>query len=93
MRPFSLGEYHQSKMRARLPRTATEGASSAVTSFWSRVGMLSCPGLFLVLSRLSRDSTSAGEVVMVCKVDVISGEVRIGGVVGGCLRLIVHFAE
>ena len=47
----------------------------------------------LVLSRLSRDSTSAGEVVMVCKVEVISGEVRIGGVVGGCLRQIVHFAE
>ena len=38
---------------------------------------------FLVLSCLSRDSTSAGEVVMVCKVEVISGVVRIGGVVGG----------
>ena len=34
----------------------------------SRVGMPSCPGLFLVLSCLSRDSTSAGEVVIVCKV-------------------------
>ena len=58
--------------------------------------MPSCPGLFLVLSFLSRDSTSAGEVVMVCKVEVISGVVRIGGVVGGgggCLRQIVHFAE
>ena len=45
--------------------------------------MPSCPGLFLVLSCLSRDSTSAGEVVMVCKVEVISGVVWIGGVVGG----------
>ena len=45
--------------------------------------MPSCPGLFLVLSCLSRDSTSAGEVVMVCKVEVISGVVRIGGDVGG----------
>ena len=54
--------------------------------------MPSCPGLFLVLSCLSRDSTSAGEVVMVCKVQVISGVVRIGGVVGGCLRQSVHFA-
>ena len=41
-----------------------------------------CPGLFLELSCLSRDSTSSGEVVMVCKVQVISGEVRIGGIVG-----------
>ena len=45
--------------------------------------MPSCPGLFLVLSCLSRDSSSAGDVVMVCKVEVISGVVRIGGVVGG----------
>ena len=35
--------------------------------------MLSCPGLFLVLSCLSRDSTEAGEVVMVYKVEIISG--------------------
>ena len=58
--------------------------------------MPSCPGLFLVLSCLSRDSTSAGEVVMVCNVEVISGVVRIGRVVcvggGGCLRQSVHFA-
>ena len=47
--------------------------------------MPSCPGLFLVLSCLSRDSTSAEEVVMVCKVEVISGVVRIGGVVGGAV--------
>ena len=45
--------------------------------------MPSCPGLILVLSCLSRVSTSAGEVVMVCKVEVLSGVVRIGGVVGG----------
>ena len=45
--------------------------------------MPSCPGFFLVLSCLSRDSTSAGEVVMVCNVEVISGVVRIGRVVGG----------
>ena len=56
--------------------------------------MPSCPGLFLVLSCLSRDSTPAGEVVMVCKVEVVR-EVRVGGVVGGegCLRQIVRFAE
>ena len=56
--------------------------------------MPSCPELFLVLSCFSRDSTSAGEVVMVCKVEVISGVVRIGGVVGGggCQRQSVHFA-
>ena len=41
---------------------------------WAPFGILSC---------LSRDSTSAREVVMVCKVEVISGVVRIGGVVGG----------
>ena len=51
--------------------------------------MPSCPGLFLALSCLSRDSTSAGEVVMVCKVEVISGVVRIGGVVGGCHQVSV----
>ena len=45
--------------------------------------MPSCPGFFLVLRCLSRDSTSAGEVVMVFRVEVISGVVRIGGVVGG----------
>ena len=76
-------------------RTAREGASSAAASFRSRVGMPSCPGLFLVLSCLSRDSTSAGEVVMACKSEDISGVVRIGGVVGGgggCLQQIVHFA-
>ena len=39
--------------------------------------MPSCPGLFLVLTCLSRDSTSAGEVVMMCKVEVMSGVVRI----------------
>ena len=54
--------------------------------------MPSCPGLFLVLSCFSRDSTSAGEFVMVCKVEVISWVVRIGRVVGGCLRQSVHFA-
>ena len=69
--------------KERLYRTAREGASSAAASFRSRVGMPSCPGLFLVLSCLSRDSTSAGEVVMVCKVEVISRVVRIGAVVGG----------
>ena len=39
-----------------------------------------CPGIFSVLSCLSRDSTSAGEV-MLCKVEVVSGKVRIGGFV------------
>ena len=67
--PPSLGEYHQSERR--LYRTASEGASSAVDPFRSRVGMPSCPELFLVLSCLSRESSSAGEVVMVCNVEVI----------------------
>ena len=44
--------------------------------------MILCPGLFLVLSCLSRESTSAGEVI-VCKDEVIPGVVRIGGVVVG----------
>ena len=69
--------------KERLYRTAKEGASSAAASFRSRVGMPSCTGLFLVLSCLTRESTSAGEVVMVYNVEVISGVVRIGGVVGG----------
>ena len=45
--------------------------------------MPSCPGLFLVLSCLSTYSTSAGEVVTVCKVEAISGVVQMGGVVRG----------
>ena len=41
-------------------------------SYLSRVGISSCAGLFLVLSCLSSDYTSAGEVFMACKVEGIS---------------------
>ena len=59
------------------------GACSAAASFRSRVGIPSCPGLLLVSSCLRRDSTSAGDVVMLDSVDVMTGVVWMGGEIVG----------